>query len=173
MRPSSAARVGLLFLLVALPAAAAERQAPEGLSLQPHVQWISGWQVSSKGERIQASSGAGLGLRLGYDFSRYVGLFGSAELDVEDEGPYSGYGGGAALHSGLLGPVRLNLLVGGRVLTLSRTIVYGTAGLGAELFVSTRLSLRLEGDAAFALSNDNGYDGPKRLLFGLAWHPFS
>jgi hypothetical protein len=197
MIPMNVARAAGLSVVLALstaataeeaPDTATARRAPTGLYVQPHAQLITGWTVKLRTESeittVETDSGAGLGLRLGYDFTPYVGLFASTELDVESEGPYFGYGGGVSLHTPLFGPARANARLGIRELPIGGDLFYGTAGAGAELFLLRQVSVWLEFDAAFPLwdsTRDAGtgiqvrasaQSGPLRGVFGLSWYIF-
>ncbi|MBZ4422491.1 outer membrane beta-barrel protein [Myxococcus sp. RHSTA-1-4] len=184
-------RTALLTLLLALPAAAApeEDSAPSGLYLQPQVYLSTGWNLTqtTSGDPVEyptrLGGGAGVGLRLGYDFTPYVGLFGSMTLGLQDAGPYAGYGAGLTLRTSMLGSARLYARFGARVLTPVTPLVYGTGGVGAEVFPFDSLSLGLELDGAVPLASGtrragssptewhvtaNG--GPVRGVFGITWY---
>ena len=81
------------------PANTSAWMPPRGLYLQAHVHLLSGWSLEDRAEGtttlLELTPGAGIGLRLGYDFTQHVGAFASVEADVESEGPYAGYGAGA------------------------------------------------------------------------------
>ncbi|MDY7228913.1 hypothetical protein [Hyalangium rubrum] len=164
-----------------------EKKPPTGLYLQPHIHALTGWKITvddpamQQDTQVELRNGGGVGLRLGYDFSRYVGLFASVEANAESEGPYFGYGAGLTLRTGKFGPLRLNARLGARVLEPVTPIVYGTAGVGAELFLFRTVSLGAEVDAALPLAEatrDNGLTrenvsadgGPVRGIIALTWY---
>ncbi|MDY7228400.1 hypothetical protein [Hyalangium rubrum] len=185
------ARGAVLSVFLSLsPAFAAEEEEappPSGLYLQPHVHMLSGWTLHVEDSfmqqdyQVELRKGGGVGLRLGYDFTPHVGLFASAELNAEREGPYSGYGAGLTLRTGMLGPVRLNARVGARLLDPVTTLVYGTAGAGLEVFLFRPVSLALEVDGAVPLAEGTRFNGtsqdnvsaeggPVRGILGITWY---
>ncbi|NMO15186.1 outer membrane beta-barrel protein [Pyxidicoccus fallax] len=186
-------RTALLFLLLALPAAAAPEEknsAPSGLYLQPQVYLSSGWSLTqtTQGDPVEyqtrLSGGAGMGLRVGYDFTPHVGLFGSMTLGLQDAGPYAGYGAGVTLRTSMLGSTRLYARLGARLLTPVTLLLYGTGGVGAEVFLIQGLSLGLEVDGALPLASGTRHPdssdtewkvsangGPVRGVFVITWYP--
>jgi hypothetical protein len=185
--PLRARTVPLLLVLSLSTVAAAAEAPPSGPYLQPQVYRISGWTIMEEDpfepevRTIEFTDGAGVGLRLGYDFIPYAGLFLSAEFNVEQEGPYTGYGAGLALRSPMLGRVRLNGRLEVRLIDAVGTLPYGTLGVGAEVFLHRKVSLGLEFDASLPLADGTRFNGlqdvpisadggPTRGIFTVTWY---
>jgi hypothetical protein len=181
--------VAALALLLSLPTAALAAEPPpvQGVSVQLHGHRSTGWTLqeedpgSSQPQQVNLSDGAGLGVRLGYGFHQYVGAFASGEFDVDEEGPYTGYGAGLVFHSPRLGPARLQARAGMRWLSPGSGLFYGTVGAGAEVFLFRPLSLGLEVDASLPLADGTRFTGeshvrveatggPIRGIAGLTWY---
>lgn len=184
-------RSAALAVLLTVSTALAEEETapppPSGLYVQAHAHMLTGWTIMveeagvAPETQVKLQNGGGLGLRLGYDFTPHVGLFASAELNAESEGPYMGYGAGVTLRVGMGRPLRLNARLGARVLDPVEEMIYGTAGLGAELFLFRPVSLGLEVDAAVPLTGASRLNGgakqsisanggPVRGIVALTWY---
>lgn len=179
--------VALALLLLSLPTVALAFEPPpeRGFFVQLHGHHLSDWTLQDYTDnpphQVNLHDGAGVGVRAGYDFFRYVGVFASAEFNVELEGPYTGYGAGLVAYSPMLGWARLQARVGLRRLSPGPGIFFGTVGAGAELFLFRHLSLGLEWDTAVPLTDGTRWNGsrnvkieadngPYRVLGGLTWY---
>lgn len=124
------------------------------------------------------SSGAGAGLRAAFAITPAVAAWASAELDVEQEGPFAGLFGGLAVRTGLTRRVGLEARAGAGRMDYGP---FGVAGASVHWFALGPISLGAGLDVMRPIGSgrrNNGlqdvpvdYDGgPMRLQVELGWH---
>ena len=147
----------------------------------------TGWTIrevepADQAATVELGSGTGVGVRISYDFSRWIAGYAGAEVTVEQEGPYGSYGLGVLLRPAPGESFRVHALLGARIIDAVTSLVYADLGLGGELFVTPRLALGLDLKTALPLGDgtrDTGLrrvvvspgGGPEQLALGLTWYP--